>query len=162
MSKTITLSPKDIQRFWSKLSIRGANDCWLWQGAQNGHGYGKFWVKPHCFQAHRISWSIHYGNIPDGLHVLHSCDQTDCCNPTHLFLGTNDDNVQDRESKGRGKTPRLNGESISRAKFTSADVISIRNRCATGETQKEIAQEYGVYQSAISKIILRTTWKHIK
>lgn len=166
MPKIIPLSlgdirPKDIERFWSKVEVREGDDCWHWTANKNWRGYGRFWIGRGNFQSHRFSWIIHYGDIPNGFHVLHTCDQRGCCNPRHLFLGTNDDNIRDREAKGRGKVPNHKGKENSLAKLTEVDVIAIRQRYAGGETQKAIAREYGIYQSAVSKIVLRYNWKHI-
>jgi HNH endonuclease len=93
------------RRFWSKT--RKTNGCWLWIGAKNAAGYGKvFWNKDTerrsvLTDAHRTSWLLHFGPIPDGCYVCHACDTPSCVNPQHLWLGTNSDNILDAIRKGR-------------------------------------------------------------
>lgn len=80
---------------------RDASGCWLWKGSRNGRGYGEIYVHGKKEMAHRASWLIHRGVIPDGLYVLHRCDCPPCVNPAHLFLGTNSDNMLDAAARGR-------------------------------------------------------------
>ena len=90
------------ERFHSKYAPVPFSGCWVWMGALSGKGYGKLMLKEHRLEsAHRLSWLLHRGPIPDGLHVLHRCDVRTCVNPDHLFLGTNLDNIRDRIAKGR-------------------------------------------------------------
>ena len=93
------------ERFWSKVIKGSAGDCWHWTGAKLPKGYGKFSVGPRAtrkiINAHRIAWELTNGPIPEGIWVLHDCDNPSCCNPMHLYLGTNTDNVRDKVSKGR-------------------------------------------------------------
>jgi hypothetical protein len=103
-------------RFWEKVDKPGGADaCWLWTGTPDVNGYGKLWWFDHTNKgkfAHRISWELHNGPIPDGLFVLHSCDNPPCVNPKHLFLGTQLDNMRDMVAKGRDRNPAA----INRAK----------------------------------------------
>ncbi len=88
------------QRFWPKVEKTGT--CWVWQGATDSHGYGQIHEEPRGHsQAHRVSWELAYGPIPEGLDVLHCCDNPPCVRPTHLFLGTQLDNNLDAINKGR-------------------------------------------------------------
>jgi len=103
--------------------------------------------------AHRISYIEHHGPIPDGLHVLHSCDNPPCINPDHLRVGTNDDNMRDRAERNRHA--RLFGERNPRAKLTESDVLAIR---LSSLPQKELAARYAVSQSNISVIKRRESW----
>jgi HNH endonuclease len=87
------------ERFWSKVDKSG--DCWVWTGSRDLKGYGKINIGCTPTLAHRVSWQIKSGDIPEGLFVLHRCDNPPCVNPAHLFIGTAGDNVQDMMSKGR-------------------------------------------------------------
>ena len=103
-----------VNRFEAKINRSKDNDCWEWTGALNGSGYGSFCYNGKTTNAHRVSWLIHNGSIPkgEGHHgtcVLHKCDNRKCVNPDHLFLGSNADNIKDRESKGRGVMPEQAG-----------------------------------------------------
>lgn len=99
------LTDSDISRFWSKVSK--SDDCWLWMASRCGYryksggGYGQFVKGRNVWYAHRVSWTIQNGSIPDGLQVLHRCDNPFCVKPDHLFLGTQLDNMKDCRSKGR-------------------------------------------------------------
>lgn len=98
------IDEKIKRRFLSKIK-KDLSGCWLWTGKINVEGYGNFWVskdKPYNL-AHRISWLIHYGEIPNELCVLHKCDVRNCVKPKHLFLGDRNDNNQDMMRKGRFK-----------------------------------------------------------
>ena len=88
------------ERFWNKVDIRDENDCWIWTGGTVKQ-YGEFRFNDKIQSTHRISWQIHFGTIPEGMDVLHHCDNPPCVNPKHLFLGTHSDNMQDAEQKGR-------------------------------------------------------------
>lgn len=109
--------------------------------------------------AHRFSWEITFGPIPDGLHVMHKCDVGRCVNPAHLTLGTHQENIKDRDNKGRQRSPK--GQDSPHAKLLNADVIEIRKRFAAGETQSHLAREFGVTPAAIYYIVNRKTYKHI-
>ena len=89
------------ERFYEKVMMIPFHECWEWAGSQNGDGYGLFWWNKKVEKAHRASYKINIGTIPDGMHVLHTCDNPSCVNPDHLFIGTNTDNVNDKVKKGR-------------------------------------------------------------
>ena len=86
-------------RFWSK--VKKTKDCWNWNGAKFSSGYGAFWLNGKNKSAHRVSWELTNGQIPDGKLVCHTCDISACVNPNHLFLGTWKGNMEDRDKKGR-------------------------------------------------------------
>lgn len=92
-------------RFWPKVDVAGR--CWEWRGTRNNNGYGLFQIglggSKRCVAAHRMAWILTNGPIPDGLHVLHHCDNPPCCNPWHLFLGDHAANMADKKAKGRGR-----------------------------------------------------------
>jgi hypothetical protein len=137
--------------------------CWNWNGLKDRNGYGTF-VKTingkKEQRAHRVSWIYHNGPIPEGKIVCHRCDNPSCVNPAHLFVGTWDDNMQDKTRKGRNNPPV--GSRAGAAILTEAKVVELRNKHATGEfTQRALALEYGVGFKAINKIIHRQRWAHV-
>ncbi len=98
------LSVSSQKLFWAKVN-KSSGACWFWTVALHGSGYGIFGIGKTTYRAHRISWTLKRGPIPKGLFVLHKCDVRACVNPSHLFLGTNQDNVNDMIRKGRNSAP---------------------------------------------------------
>jgi hypothetical protein len=164
------------KRFWAK--VHKTEGCWLRTARQERRGYGSFMMdrgsaKWRPVGAHRVAWELTNGPIPDGLCVLHRCDNPSCVRPEHLYLGTNLVNSQDMVSKGRqacgdrsGKTVHpertARGERNGSAKLTENDVKDIRTRFANGGiTKVSLALEYGVRDALISKIIKRQVWTHL-
>ncbi len=130
--------------------------CWIWMGMSNRQGYGMFTKKSrHNYMAHRISWGIYNGDIPNGLFVLHRCDTPACVNPRHLFLGTLIENRADCVKKGR----QCKGETCARSRLSKEDVIAIRLDSRTGLAT---SKDYGVTESNVLRIRAYKTWKHIK
>jgi len=151
--------PSAIDRFWEKVECKKKDDCWEWQ-ANQASGYGKFFDKGHGYLAHRYSWIIHFGKIPNGMYVLHKCDNKLCVNPNHLFLGTSQDNTQDMIRKNRHNY--LKGSELPQAKLNEKDVMKIRQLYNSGiYNQPQLAEKYNVDQSMISYIVNRKYWKHI-
>lgn len=140
-------------RFWPKVRVGAPNECWEWRAAKDGHGYGAIGATGgrRTLQAHRVAYEIANGPIPDGLHILHSCDNPGCVNAAHLSLGTHRENMCDMAAKGRYFSP-LTGQ---RAKLNESDVRSIR---ASNERSRDIAARFGVTPSAIRQIRRRVIW----
>lgn len=149
-----------IIRFWRYVRI-APEGCWSWATTQNERGYGRLHHGSGSVYAHRVSWAIHRGPIPDGLVVMHSCDNPPCCNPDHLRLGTNLDNMADAARKGRldGRPNKARGEAVSNSKLTAPQVREIRRRRASGEPRRAIAAEFGISVKRVSEITTDKAWQ---
>lgn len=138
--------------------------CIEWQKSCSGSGYGQIKVggrKGKLWRAHRWSWVQVHGPIPEGLCVLHRCDNRRCVNVDHLFLGTMADNSADMWAKGRGWTPGLRGSAHPLAKLDEVKVRMIRREHAAGASIKELAARYGVGSPNICHITSGRTWKGV-
>lgn len=158
-------------RFMAKVAVQ-ENGCWMWTGGKDRKGYGLFSVGPSrnpdgsrrnsMKAAHRVSYELFNGGIPDGLFVLHKCDTPGCVNPEHLFLGTNLDNVRDMDSKGRRVNGPSYGSDHGNAVLDEKQVLEIMELLkARKPTQKEIAKMYGVAHSTINHIATGRLWSHL-
>ena len=171
------MSDTDKERFWGK--VVKSDGCWLWTG-NKFQGYGQIRFAGKTRRAHRVAWELTRGSIPAGLYVCHHCDNPSCVNPGHLFLGTQTDNMRDCLAKGRFRAAgprgaangsathpemRPTGERNGRAVLTVKDVMEIRRRLAFrgpgAETVTDVAIEFGLTKSAVSKIITGRTWKSV-
>jgi hypothetical protein len=144
------------ERFWEKVDK--TETCWLWTAGVNPSGYGQF--NDHTrtpIAAHRQSWLMAYGAVPDDLCVLHSCDVRACVRPDHLFLGTRPDNSADMVAKNRSMV----GARHPMSKANEAMVRSIRALYDHGATQQAIADYYGISRSAVGLIVTRKRWPHV-
>lgn len=139
-------------RFWSKVAIIPEHECWEWIAGKESNGYGSIGYGPRTYVAHRISWMLHYGEMPS-LCVLHSCDNRGCVNPAHLFLGTRQDNNLDAMRKDR----LCRGERRA-TKLSESDVADIRRRVSS-ERQIDLAREFGVHPSHISRTVSGNKWR---
>lgn len=146
------------ERFWEK--VNKTDTCWLWLGAPNRGGYGSIYINGVDTYAHRYSYQLHYGSVPDGLDVLHTCDTPLCVNPAHLFVSTHKDNMDDRDNKGRGNPQQ--GERSGQAKVTEDIVRKIHLDYANGLTQTQIADGLPISQAQVSNILNDKAWKHLK
>lgn len=145
------------ERFKLKFKEGSPDSCWIWKGAKHPQGYGLVKRKDGAqLRAHRISWEVYRGRIPDGTMVCHRCDNPSCVNPGHLFLGTAKDNMVDMVSKHRAAVQ--NGELNGAHKLTRDKVIAIFN--AVG-VQHRIAKEFGVCQMTVSLIKRGKRWNHL-
>lgn len=154
-------APRPIaDRFWPK--VRKGRGCWTWMAAHNRRGYGvvgRGGKNGGMVSAHRVAWEITYGPIPDGLWVLHKCDNRSCVRPKHLYLGTAYDNTHDMLRRGRHGNTGLPGERNHKAKLTVAQVRAIRREAGT-VPQYVLAERYGVTGATISAIVQGKTWTH--
>jgi hypothetical protein len=146
-------------RFWKKVDKSG--ECWIWTGCVDVTGYGVVGVNAYPMKSHRFSWVITNGPVPDGLFVLHKCDNRVCVNPDHLFLGTHQDNMADRDKKGR----QIHGERHASSKLTELQVADIRRRYVKGcrvNGIRPIARELGMSRSSVRSAIMGSSWKCVK
>lgn len=151
-------------RFWANIVKGEANECWGWVGYRctTRGGYGALSGEKPPYRpvsAHRLSYEIHKGPIPDGLCVLHRCDNPPCTNPEHLFLGDRGDNARDMARKGRWRNGGLRGEDCGRAKLSAAqarEIVSLYR--AGGETHKSLGVRFRVSPSAIRFVLTGRTW----
>lgn len=144
---------KVAERFWGKVLVRGFDECWPWIAGKFDDDYGAFYLNGRTVKAHRVAFVLAHGPIPNEFLVCHKCDNHPCCNPSHLFAGTESDNQQDMRRKGRGNN--VSGENHPLAKLTWGAVAEIR---ASHETQKVLADRYGVNQPLISLIERGLRW----
>lgn len=148
------LLPRTRERFESKFCI-APTGCWLWQKHKDPGGYGIFSHKHTAYKAHRFAFMLYVGEIPDGLKVCHKCDVRSCVNPSHLFLGTQKDNVQDCVAKGRRS--RLVGPKTG-FKYKQETIDAIRKDYADGIAQSKIAKKFGIDASYVSQILHNKVW----
>lgn len=159
------ISEADRVRFLAKVDGRGPDECWPWTDYIGRHGYGNFHPDASAqrtVRAHRLAYAIEYGCVPAGVLVCHRCDVRSCCNPAHLFLGTQRDNVVDMWAKGRGSVNvrGRKGEANPRAKLTDADVLAIR--ALPPRKHLGLAKRYGVSRTMINLIQRGAAWQHVK
>ena len=151
-------TPDLAERFWSRVDTSG--DCWNWISDSKSRRYGRIWAKREM-SAHRVSYLLTHGEIPDGLYVCHHCDNGLCVRPTHLFLGTPKDNMLDATQKGRltDHYPHYYGEENPKSKLTRKKVDEIRVRYSRGVKGTVLSKEFRVSASTISAITRGITWK---
>lgn len=153
-------TPKLRVRFWSKVDKTG--DCWIWTAMIGWKGYGRFRADGKSKAAHRVAFELTYGPIPDDLFVCHRCDNPPCVNPTHLFLGTPQDNMRDAAAKGRLGKSSPRGEAIGGHILTEQAVREIRAARAAGVSSIDLERRYGVNQRTIWDAVNRKTWRHVE
>lgn len=144
-------------RFVENVKVEESG-CWKWQGAKMNNGYGVLWVGKNNVGAHRLSYELFVGEIPEGLFVCHKCDVRDCVNPEHLFVGTTQENSADRHAKLR----ELYGDRHPNAKLKGDDVVCVLEALALGRKQSSIAVCAGVTRQNIWFIAKGKGWKHLQ
>ena len=140
--------------FWAKVDKSG--DCWEWKNGCCRGEYGIFWFEGRAEGAHRVSWKLEYGSIPDGFCVLHHCDNPICVRPSHLWLGTHADNLGDMAEKDRS----THGEAHPQCKLREAQVLAIR-QIGGSITQRLLARLFGISPTQVRNIIHRKQWVRI-
>ena len=154
------ITKDQIDRFYNKVNKDTPTGCWEWTAGLDKDGYGTFKLDGKKWRAHRLSWIIAKGDIPEDIVVCHTCDNRKCCNDSHLFLGNNSMNTYDAIRKRRKAD--TSGEANGRAILTENKVIEIRYLCEQGLlSQKEISERTGISQALISMIKTKKIWKDV-
>lgn len=146
-----------VERFHEKWELE--DGCWIWKASTAGKGYGQMKI-PNTRQqiyAHRLSYLIHYNELPENMFVCHTCDNPRCVKPSHLFLGKAVDNSLDMVNKDR----HLNGEKNAKSKLTEEKVLQIHKLYELGLSQGKLGRIFGVSQGTIHKIVHGQRWKHV-
>jgi hypothetical protein len=159
MRKPIKKKPVE-ERFWDKVNKNTGTDCWHFTGAILKNGYGQFGINYKMVYAHRFAYELHKDPIPEGMIVMHSCDNRKCVNIDHLSLGTQLDNMRDMVKKNRGN--KAKGSLSGKSKLTEDQILLIKNKLNLGETQINIAKEFQVRQTTISRIKRGEIWSHVQ
>lgn len=157
--------PKRItDKFWAYVTTGGTDQCWPWLGHRGTKGYGAVqWHengKSGYARAHRVAWALHNKRpIPEGMHVLHSCDNPACVNPFHLRIGTNTDNVADRTARNRHA--RIRGEESTSSKLTEEAVRNLLNLRVSGISFSELAEAFLLDKKTVQDICRGKAWPHM-
>ncbi len=149
------------ERFWAH--VEKTEGCWNWTAHRNSDGYGMIGLERtrRVERTHRLSWVLHNGPIPDGLQVLHRCDNPACVRPDHLWLGTQIENIADMDAKGRRRFNPARGSQLPNAKLTEADIPVIWQMIGAGVSDRLIGERFGVTRLAILLIRHGKNWKHL-
>ena len=158
--KILTFDTENKLERLNKYVDKESSSCWLWLGSVRSSGYGYFRRTENGIvvrkSAHRYFYTEYKGEIPEGLYILHTCDNPLCVNPEHLYAGTAKQNAQDREGRQRGQ--HVKGENQGSSKLTDQDILNIR---ASSDSQRKLAKQYNVSQHTIWCIVNHITWRHV-
>lgn len=148
------MDEETIAKFWNRVKRGTPDECWEWQAGRTPHGYGKMRVQPFGITySHRIAYLLTHGEIPNGLHICHTCDNPPCCNPAHLWAGTAADNMHDRDRKGRHRHGGGNRSNHPR-KATPDIVEAIYQTYALGKlTIRQIAKQFNLSSGTIYRVL---------
>ena len=155
---------KGPKQLWSRVKKTSKNKCWLWfSTSKNEHGYGILNYNGRTEKAHRIAYQLFYNcKLTSDQHLLHSCDIPACCNPHHLKIGTQQENMQNAIDRGRNSPPPVHrGENNNKAKLTESKVRIIRKSFKNGVSIINLSKKFNVTRPTINQIVKRETWKHI-
>jgi hypothetical protein len=143
-------------RFWPKVRQGAPDECWEWQAGRQKTGYGWFATPVGARTSQRVAAYLSgiLDRIDSPLHVLHKCDNPPCCNPAHLFTGTNQDNITDRVAKGRSKGTSQCGETNGSSKLSNLEIKQIRGLYSFAQfSQSQLARRFNIQQSQVSRIV---------
>lgn len=154
MTIPFPLDMYDVARFFSRVDVRDQKKCWQYKGNLSAGGYGTFGAVGETFYAHRFSYNLFHGKIPEDLVVRHKCDNPSCVNPYHLETGTALDNALDKQLRNRIPMGANNGNS----KLTEKEVLEI---LLDTRSSKVVAKEYGVGKDTVLRIRRKQVWKHL-
>lgn len=152
------------ERFWAKVDKAAAKQCWEWTGTRNNKGYGMIGRGSAGLGkalAHRVSYELANGPIPNGLNILHSCDNPACVNPAHLRAGTQKENQVEMSLKGRSGGSGYRGEMIGTAKLNDEKVIAIRQAYVDGVPMNDMCEQFSVSRPTVKRVIQGKTWAHL-
>ncbi len=151
---TLKNKPEDV---WKYIDRRGEDECWPWMGSKS-NPYGKFKLSEKTVSAHRLIWEMFNGMMKKDMLVCHTCNNTYCCNPNHLYLGTSQDNMNDRKKAGHYNP--LCGEESHLHKLTEIEVKNIRKLYSTKlYTYTKLGEEFNVHRKTISRIVNGKNWR---
>jgi len=148
-------------RFWSRVVVK-VGGCWLWTGSKDRDGYGALIVRNRYWVASRFSYFLHFGEIPDGVSVCHTCDNPSCVNPGHLFLGTQRQNMLDARNKGREGKLWKRGETNHCAKLTEKKARKLLALRRQGISAVVAAKQFAISPAQVRKIWAGQKWKHLQ
>lgn len=145
---------KDSQRFFSKVEFHGEDDCWIWRGAIKDNGYGNFYAQGKNINAHKAAFIFAYGCVPEGSHLMHTCDNRVCVNPHHIKSGTRQQNMDDMVSKGRASHGSMRWNTF----LSELEVAYIRQLFDRGISVSNISSTLGMKYQTVYQIAKRKRW----
>jgi hypothetical protein len=156
MPKGVYLRPLAQERFWK--FVQKTDTCWIWIGYTSAKAYGQFQVNGRPVRAHRFSWEMSFGSISEGMVVCHRCDNPSCVRPEHLFLGTQNENVQDQMRKGRRTNHAAPGEQHHGSKLTEGQVAELRQARLEGRSTNGLAARFGISERHARAVAAGDGW----
>ena len=146
--------------FWQRVGIRGEDECWPYLWGRSSTGYGSLRWNGRVDKSHRVAYELAYGEVPDGLWVLHHCDNPPCCNPYHLYAGTPKDNVRDMMDRGRDGHGDCTRDGMNGSVLTTSQVQFILDNPQIGGS--ELSRRFGCSRQLVSLIRKRVMWLRLK